>query len=195
MLGELIEVVKFLIEIFKGNIPGTQIYAMSGIIIIVVAAEILYETRKKQHKIFTLIVERFFLNTIGLIFYLSFYMFGLKLIMKVFPSLIPDYSTELGSWLAIISYASMIILAPLAIYATKHKNLLVKAMGAAIHTILIGLLINLMNVYWEPNIEFPVLLLILNMLVNTVLSFVIVIYGTASDNKEKNEPQFKTTFP
>ncbi|MBL4955032.1 hypothetical protein JK635_23010 [Neobacillus sp. YIM B02564] len=193
MLGELIEVVKFLIEIFKGNIPGTQLYVMLGIIIIVVAAEIIYEIRKKQYKILNLIVERFFLNTIGVIFYLSFYMFSLKLIMKVLPSLIPDYSIELGSWLAIISYTSMIILAPLAIYAAKHKNPIVKVIGATIHTIIIGLLINLMNFYWKPNIEFPILLLILNMFVNTALSFVIIIYGTAIDNKEKNKPKSKTT--
>lgn len=193
MLGELIEIVKFLLEVLKGNVPGSQLYAMLGIVSIVVVAEVVYETRKGKYKLFNLFIERFFLNAIGIIFYMSFYLFGLKLIMKVLPSVITNYSTELGSWLAIISYLSIILLAPFAIYINKSKNLMTKIGGAVAHAIVTGALIYLMNSYWNPNVEFPTFLLILNVLVNTILSFVIIVYGTATDNEEKSKPKSRAT--
>ncbi|MGG5741458.1 MULTISPECIES: hypothetical protein [Bacillus cereus group] len=43
MLGELI-------EIFRGNIPGTQLYVMMSILVIVLMGEVLFELKKEQLK-------------------------------------------------------------------------------------------------------------------------------------------------
>ncbi|WP_193653966.1 hypothetical protein [Bacillus mycoides] len=52
MLGELIEVIKFIIEIFRGNIPGTQLYVMMSILVIVLMGEVLFELKKGAVKIY-----------------------------------------------------------------------------------------------------------------------------------------------
>ncbi|QGV10498.1 hypothetical protein GNE09_28425 (plasmid) [Bacillus cereus] len=186
MLGELIEVIKFIIEIVRGNIPGTQLYAMVSILVIVLIGEVLFELKKGAVKnIFLLVGERLILNIIGLVFYLGFYMFILKMFLKIWPTLIPGYETALASWLAIISYISIVLLVPLAVLFVKFNKISLKAITFIIHLIFTGVIISLINQYWEPNIKFPVILLIVNIVANTLLSLVIVTYELNKDEQKK----------
>ncbi|MFP7416527.1 hypothetical protein M1E11_24865 (plasmid) [Bacillus sp. JZ8] len=187
MLGELIEVIKFIMEIFKGNIPGTQLYAIAGVLAIVLIGEILFELKKGISKnIFILIGERLILNVIGIVFYMSFYIFSLKFILKIWPSLVPNYDISLISWLAIISYISIILLIPISLLFSKCSTLPLKITWAALHLILIAIVISLINELWEPNIDLHPFLLMLNTIINTVLSLIIVNYGFSKTESNKN---------
>ncbi|RJS63175.1 hypothetical protein CJ485_23555 [Priestia filamentosa] len=187
MLGELIEVIKFIMEIFKGNIPGTQLYAIAGVLAIVLIGEILFELKKGISKnIFILIGERLILNVIGIVFYMSFYIFSLKFILKIWPSLVPNYDISLISWLAIISYISIILLIPISLLFSKCSTLPLKITWAALHLILIAIVISLINKLWEPNIDLHPFLLMLNTIINTVLSLIIVNYGFSKTESNKN---------
>ena len=187
MLGELIEVIKFIMEIFKGNIPGTQLYAIAGVLAIVLIGETLFELKKGISKnIFILIGERLILNVIGIVFYMSFYIFSLKFILKIWPSLVPNYDISLISWLAIISYISIILLIPISLLFSKCSTLPLKITWAALHLILIAIVISLINKLWEPNIDLHPFLLMLNTIINTVLSLIIVNYGFSKTESNKN---------
>ncbi|MDT3766269.1 hypothetical protein [Priestia filamentosa] len=186
-MGELIEVIKFIMEIFKGNIPGTQLYAIAGVLAIVLIGEILFELKKGISKnIFILIGERLILNVIGIVFYMSFYIFSLKFILKIWPSLVPNYDISLISWLAIISYISIILLIPISLLFSKCSTLPLKITWAALHLILIAIVISLINKLWEPNIDLHPFLLMLNTIINTVLSLIIVNYGFSKTESNKN---------
>ncbi|MFP7487342.1 hypothetical protein SFC65_24630 [Priestia filamentosa] len=186
-MGELIEVIKFIMEIFKGNIPGTQLYAIAGVLAIVLIGEILFELKKGISKnIFILIGERLILNVIGIVFYMSFYIFSLKFILKIWPSLVPNYDISLISWLAIISYISIILLIPISLLFSKCSTLPLKITWAALHLILIAIVISLINELWEPNIDLHPFLLMLNTIINTVLSLIIVNYGFSKTESNKN---------
>ncbi len=171
MLGELVNVVKFLLEIFKGNIPIMQLYVIAGILFLAVVCEIIYEMKNGKHRLWYLIIERTFLNIVGLLFYISFYMFGLKTLLNIWPSLILNNSIEAVSWLAINSYMSFVLLIPLVVYTVKSRNFKFKVFGVSSHLILTGVIITLVNRYFAFNIDFPVLLGILNTLVNSGLTF------------------------
>ncbi|MFS0882375.1 hypothetical protein [Metabacillus niabensis] len=187
MLGEIIEVIQFVIEIIKGNIPTIQLYVIIGILALTLIFEIFFEVKKGNSKnIIFLIGERLLLNAVGFIFYLSFYMFALKLLLKVWPALIPNIDTSIISWLGIISYITIILLIPLAFLFIKLTSLPLKIIIGIIHLALTAVLITVINSYWEPNINLPIPLLALNVIFNTLLSLVIVTYG--ADNKEiKNQ--------
>ncbi|MGG5741457.1 MULTISPECIES: hypothetical protein [Bacillus cereus group] len=114
-------------------------------------------------------------------------MFILKMFLKIWPTLIQGYDTALASWLAIISYISIILLVPLAVLFVKFNKISLKAITLIIHLIFTGVTISLINQYWEPNIKFPVILLIANIVANTFLSLVIVTYGlTKGEQKRSN---------
>ncbi len=186
MLGELVNVVKFLLEIFKGNIPIMQLYVIAGILLLAVVCEIIYEMKNGKHRLWYLIIERTFLNIVGLLFYISFYMFGLKTLLNIWPSLILNNSIEAVSWLAINSYMSFVLLIPLGVYTVKSRNFKFKVFGVSSHLILTGVIITLVNRYFAFNIDFPVLLGILNTLVNSGLTFFLIKFGYNNEERQNN---------
>lgn len=132
MLGELVNVVKFLLEIFKGNIPIMQLYVIAGILFLAVVCEIIYEMKNGKHRLWYLIIERTFLNIVGLLFYISFYMFGLKTLLNIWPSLILNNSIEAVSWLAINSYMSFVLLIPLVYIQLRAETSNLKYLESAL---------------------------------------------------------------
>lgn len=185
MLGELIEVAKFFLEMFKGNLPMVQLYVIAGGLLLGVIYELIYETKHERHSFWYLLMERIFLNIAGLLFYMSFYIFGLKTLLNIWHSLLANHSIEAVSWLAISSYLSIVLLIPLGIYTVKSKNFIFQVFGVSSYFILSGVIITLAHTIFAPNIDLPILLVLLNILVNAALTFFSMKYEL-NKNRQKN---------
>jgi len=185
VLGEFIGVAKFFLEMFKGNLPMLQLYVIAGGLLLAVIYELMYETKQESHSFWYLLMERIFLNIAGLLFYMSFYIFGLKTLLNIWPSLLPNHSFEAVSWLAISSYLSIVLLVPLGIYIVKGKNFIFQVFGVSSYFILTGVIITLVHTIFAPNMDLPTLLVILNILVNVTLTFFSMKYES-NKNRQKN---------
>lgn len=187
LLGELIDVVPFLIRVVQGNIPITQLYVIIGIIVLAITLDLFYEIKKKQQNIIYRIFEYSFLHLCGLFIYIGFFMFGVRLLLVIWPTFITNNSIEVMGWLAINAYLIMLLISPLAIYSTKRGKT-AKIIGSSLHIMFSILLITLLNAYWIHESNISPLLVGLIALINSGLSFSMTKYVT--EKEQKNEQQW-----
>jgi hypothetical protein len=186
MIGELIEVFKLIIEIYKGNVPLTQVYTVVAVVVGVAVVDIISEiTKNRQSKnSIKIIIESVASSFIGFTLYLGIYMFILR-IMGYFMKENMALSNRDIVWISIISYISFFVLFFLFFLYKKTLHTAIRGIIIGSHIILTALMVSVINRVWEPQVELPLFVLLFTMLFNTLVSIFFIVFGSAPDRKRK----------
>ncbi|WP_181936014.1 hypothetical protein, partial [Staphylococcus aureus] len=128
MLGEIYEILKFLIGIINGEYSKNFFYILLFFIFIVVIIEIIIEHKKGEvENYFFLILEKSFWNILGVIFYIGIYMFVIRISTNIpFFSLLKDDSGIIGE-MGILSYITIIVILPISFIIFKSRKKIEKS--------------------------------------------------------------------
>lgn len=188
LLGEFIDVIKLIIEIYKGNVPLNQIYTVIIVILAVALVDSITEIIKahgsKNH--FKIITESFIYSLIGFTLYLSIYLFILRIGIHIFGNH-ESLNDSTNVWIAIISYISFVSLFFFFYLCKKKSNIAIKCIIILGYIILTILLMSAINQLGAPKIELPLIILLLTTVLNTLISSFFTIFGTTNiESKSEN---------
>lgn len=177
MVGELIDVIKLIIEIYKGNVPLNQVYTVIIIIVAVALVDSIIEIIKAHgsKNYFKIIAESFLYSFIGFTLYLGIYLFILRLISSH-----ESFNDSTNIWISIISYISFISLFFFFYLCKKTSSIALKGSIIVGYNILTILLMYAMKQLVAPQMELPVSIYVLTTIFNTIISSFFTIFGTTS---------------
>lgn len=188
MVGEFIDVIKLIIEIYKGNVPLNQIYTVIIVILAVALVDSITEIIKahgsKNH--FKIIAESLIYSFIGFTLYLGIYLFILRIGIHIIGNQ-ESLNDSTNVWIAIISYISFVSLFLFFYLCKKKPNIAIKCIIILGYIILTILLMSAINQLGAPQIELPLIILLLTAVLNTLISSFFTIFGTTNiESKSEN---------
>lgn len=177
LVGEFIDVIKLIIEIYKGNVPLNQVYTVIIVIVAVALLDSIIEILKARgsNKYLKIIAESFLYSFIGFTLYLGIYLFILR-----FISSHESLSDSTNIWIAIISYISFVALFFFFYLCKKTSNIAIKGSIIIAYIILTILLMYAMNQFVVTKMELPVIIYVLTTIFNILISSFFTIFGTTS---------------
>lgn len=179
MLGEFVDIIKLLLDMYKGTVPMAQVYTVIGVILGVAVINIVtdFVKFKRTRSLLKIIFTSFMVSIVGFTLYIGAYMFLLKILSSLING-IAILSNETLIWFSIASYIAFITLFALFFLYHKASNILIKVSILLIHVVLTALLLNLINRIWNAELDLPLSVYLFTILLNTILSIFFITYGT-----------------
>ena len=141
MLGLLYEIFKFLLGIANGEYNKRFFDILLFFLVLVVTVKIIFEITRKDIDIYLMLVlEKIFWNILGIIFYISMYMFFMRLFSNI--PLFDFNETKSGALgeMGILSHVGTILIIPLSFLILKVKKTNVKITLLLLQALLVLLL-------------------------------------------------------
>lgn len=174
MIGEIYEIFKFLLGIINGEYSKSFFYILILLLVITFIVEIFIEKRNNNvDNYIKLISEKIFWNVLGIIFYISMYMFIMRFFSNIpFFTFHESKSGALGE-MGILSYTSTILIVPIAFLILKTKKIQFKIAFLLLQVLLILITLKILTSIFILNITFNYPLwgvqIILSLLVSNIL--------------------------
>lgn len=187
MLGEIMDIVKLIVDMYKGNIAPTQLYTV--IVILLGAAFVDFFIELTKHRgtksCAKILFESIGSSIIGFTLYIGFYLSVLKIPTYYLDN--PEALTDsVKVWIAISGCISFLLLFSMFYLFKRTTSHLVKGLIVIVHIVLTVLLMLAMNQLWIPQIELPISILALTAIFNTFFSIFFIVFG-ATDHEAKSE--------
>lgn len=187
MLGEIMDILKLIAEIYKGNVAPTQLYTVIAVILGVAIVDLVIEFIKNRgtKSRTKIILEAIGTSIIGFTLYIGFYLSLLKIPAYYLDN--PEALTDsVKVWIAISGCISFLLLFSMFYLFKRTASHLVKGLTVIAHIVLTVLLMLAMNQLWIPQIELPISILVLTAILNTFFSIFFIVFG-ATDHEAKSE--------
>lgn len=178
MLGEIYEIIKFLIGIINGEYSKTFFFILLTLVIIVTITEIIIEQKKRKIESYPLLVlEKIFWNILGVIFYISIYVFIMKLFSNIpFFDFYIDTRRILGE-MGILSYITTIIIIPVSYLMFRFERIVHKTILIILQFLLVTLFTKILIVIIISENTFSYPLLGVHILLSIIVSNILVYYS------------------
>ncbi|MCI2870181.1 hypothetical protein FH115_10980 [Staphylococcus hominis] len=178
MLGEVYEILKFLIGIINGEYSKTFFYILLFFIIIIVITEIIIDRKMGENdNYFYLILEKVFWNVLGVIFYISIYMFMVQIATNLpFFSLLKDNDNIFGE-MGILSYITTVTILPISFIIIKARQTIIKCVLVIIQFLIVMLVTKILLSLFNLTGTFNYPLLVLHTLLSIVISNILLYYS------------------
>lgn len=187
MLGEIMDILKLIAEIYKGNVAPTQLYTVIAVILGVAIVDLIIEFIKNRgtKSRTKIILEAIGTSIIGFTLYIGFYLSVLKIPTYYLDN--PEALTDsVKVWIAISGCISFLLLFSMFYLFKRTASHLMKALIVIVHIVLTVLLMLAMNQLWIPQIVLPISILALTAIFNTFFSIFFIVFG-ATDHEAKSE--------
>lgn len=197
MLGEFVDILKLLLDMYKGNVPIAQVYTVIGVIVGVAIINIVtdFAKYKRTRSPIKVIFASVMISIIGFTLYIGAYMFLLKILSSLING-IAILSNETLIWFSIVSYIAFITLFALFFLYHKASNIMIKISILLIHVVLTALLLNLINRILNVELDLPLSVYLFTVLLNTILSIFFITYGTDPTLiKKADQEESKSPYP